>query len=70
MVITVVENHQKSRIIKKPPKSTIFGIFNELLFIQNVNVARFARKIECDFSLIFKLVRDYDTSLGKLIQSL
>ena len=46
---TVVENHQKSRIIKKPPKSTIFGIFNELLSIQSVNVARFARNIECDF---------------------
>ena len=27
----------------------IFGIFNELLSTQNVNVARFARNIECDF---------------------
>ena len=25
------------------------GIFNELLSTQNVNVARFARNIECDF---------------------
>ena len=47
-----------------------FWHFKKLLSTQNVNVARFARKIECDFSLIFKLVRDYDTSLGKLIQSL
>ena len=53
-VSTVVENHQKSRIIKKPPKSTIFGIFNELLFIQNVNVARFARNIEWDFFCDFQ----------------
>ena len=34
---------------KKPPKQTIFGIFNELLSTQNVNVARFDRNIECDF---------------------
>ena len=31
----------------------IFGIFNELLSIQNVNVARFARNVECDFFLRF-----------------
>ena len=30
-------------------KLTIFGIFNELLATQNVNVARFARNVECDF---------------------
>ena len=34
---------------KNSPKLTIFGIFNELLSTQNVNVARFARNIECDF---------------------
>ena len=28
---------------------TIFGIFNELLATQNVDVARFARNVECDF---------------------
>ena len=28
---------------------TIFGIFNEFLSTQNVNVARFARNVECDF---------------------
>ena len=37
------------------PKLTIFGIFNELLSTQNVNVARFARNVECDFFGIFKL---------------
>ena len=47
--ITVFENHQKSRIFKKSPKWTIFGIFNELLSTQNGNVARFARNVECDF---------------------
>ena len=31
----------------------IFGIFNELLSNQNVNVARFARNVECDFFVIF-----------------
>ena len=46
---TVFENHQKSRIFQKSPKLTIFGIFNQLLSTQNVNVARFARKVECDF---------------------
>ena len=30
-------------------KWTIFGIFNELLSTQNVNVARFARNVEWDF---------------------
>ena len=26
-----------------------FGIFNELLATQNVNLARFARNVKCDF---------------------
>ena len=30
-------------------KWTIFGIFNKLLYSQNVNVTRFTRKVECDF---------------------
>ena len=38
---------------KNSPKWTIFGIFNQLLSIQNVNVARFARIVEWDFSVIF-----------------
>ena len=29
--------------------STFIGILNELLSIQNVNVARFTRNVECDF---------------------
>ena len=36
------------------PKLTIFGIFNELLSTQNVNVARFARNIEWDFFCDFQ----------------
>ena len=32
----------------------IFGIFNELLSTQNVNVARFARNVEWDIFVIFK----------------
>ena len=31
-----------------------FGIFNELLSTQNVNVARFARNVECDFFCDFQ----------------
>ena len=34
---------------KNSPTLTIFGIFNELLSTQNVNVACFARNDECDF---------------------
>ena len=39
----------KLKVFKKSPKLTIFGIFNDLLSTQNVNVARFARNVECDF---------------------
>ena len=39
---------------KKSLKLPGFGIFNELLSSQNVKEARFARNIECDFSVIFK----------------
>ena len=31
-----------------------FGIFNELLSTQNVNIARFARNVECDFFCDFQ----------------
>ena len=34
---------------QKLAKIDPFGIFNELLSTQNVNVARFARNVECDF---------------------
>ena len=39
----------KLQFFKKSPKLTIFGIFSELLSTQNINVARFARSVECDF---------------------
>ena len=37
---------RKLLVFKNSPKWTIFGIFNELLSTQNVNVARFARNVE------------------------
>ena len=40
---------RKFQVFKKSPKLTIFGIFNQFLSTQNVNVARFARNVECDF---------------------
>ena len=45
----VILFYRKLQVCENSPKSTIFGIFNELLSIQNVNVARFARHVECDF---------------------
>ena len=39
---------------QKLAKLTIFGIFNELLSTQNVNVARFARNVECNFFCDFQ----------------
>ena len=39
---------------QKLAKLTIFGVFNELLSPQNVNVARFARNLECDFFCDFQ----------------
>ena len=44
---------RKLQIFKNSPKLIIFGIFHELLSTQNVNVAGFARNIECDFSVDF-----------------
>ena len=41
-------------VFKNSPKLTIFGIFKQLLSTQNVNVARFARNIECDFFCDFQ----------------
>ena len=37
------------QVFKNLPKLTILGIFNELLSMQNLNVARFARNVEWDF---------------------
>ena len=39
---------------QKLAKVTILGTFNELLFTQNVNVARSARNVECDFFCDFQ----------------
>ena len=36
----------KLQVLKNSPKWIIFGIFNQLLSTQNVNVARFARNVE------------------------
>ena len=44
----------KLQVFKISSKWTIFGIFNELLSTQNVNVARFARNVEWDFFCDFK----------------
>ena len=44
----------KLQVFKTSPKLAIFGIFNELLYPQNVNAARFARKVERDFFLNFQ----------------
>ena len=46
---------------QKLTKLTIFGILNELLSTQNVNVARFARNVECDFLYCMHLL---SVSLG------
>ena len=51
----------KIQVFKNSPKLTIFGIFNELLATQNVNVARFARNVNLlteTFSVIFKHCAD------------
>ena len=37
---------RKLQVFKNSPKLTVFGIFNELLSTQDVNVARFARNVE------------------------
>ena len=47
---------RKFQVFKKSPKLTIFGIFNELLSTQNVNVARFARNVEWDFFGNFQIL--------------
>ena len=37
---------RKLQVFKNSPKWSIFGISNQLLSTQNVNVARFARNVE------------------------
>ena len=39
---------------KSPHNRPYFGIFNALLSTQIVNVARFARNVECDFFCDFQ----------------
>ena len=45
---------RKFQCFKNSPKWTNFGIFNELLSRQNVNVARFARNAKCGFFYDFQ----------------
>ena len=45
---------RKLQVFKYSPKWTIFGIFNLLLSIQNVNVAGFARNVVWDFFCDFQ----------------
>ena len=45
---------RKLQVFKNSSKWTIFGIFNELLSTQFVNVARFARNVELDFLCDFQ----------------
>ena len=54
MTFLVTLFDRKLQVFKNSPKLTIFCIFGELLATQNVNVARFARNFEWDFSVIFK----------------
>ena len=44
----------------KLAKLTIFGIFNERLSAQNVNVARFARNIECSLGSKYDWTREFE----------
>ena len=57
---------KKSLIFKKSSKWSIFGTFNELLSTQNVNVARFARNVECDFFSDFQTLFGPTTPKGLL----
>ena len=50
----VKKSPEMSHFQKTRQKLTIFGIFNELLSTQNVNVARFARTVKCDFLADFQ----------------
>ena len=58
---------RKLQVFKNSPKWTIFGILNQLLSTQNVNVARFARDVEwyffCDFQTPCKCVMPINIQL-------
>ena len=41
-----IENYSKMSLFDSKLQDFIFGIYNELLPTQNVNVARFARNVE------------------------
>ena len=43
---------------------TIFGFFDELLYVQNINVARFARNVEWDFFCNFETLCCFKTLFG------
>ena len=49
----------KASDFQKLVKLTIFGIFDDLLSTQNVNVARFARNVEWDFFVWFSNTLKY-----------
>ena len=55
---------RKLQTFKNSPKWTIFCI----LSTQNVNVARFARNVECDFFVIFKHCDTRKTGVLNLVQ--
>ena len=55
------------QVFKNSPKLTIFGIFNEFLSTQNVNVARFARNNEWDLIVWLTWNKSSDFSNGKAI---
>ena len=50
---------RKLQVFKHSPKWTVFGIYNELLSTQNINVARFARNVKCDFFCDFQTLWSY-----------
>ena len=58
-------------MFKNSPKRTIFGIFNELLYTQNVNVARFARSQCWILSFLISFSGDEILALnGKSLQGM
>ena len=54
----------ETSLLVKVDKLVIFGIFNNLLSTQNVNVARSARIIECDFFCDFQTLCKVDLIAG------
>ena len=47
---------RKLQVFKNSPNWVFYGIFNQLLSTQNVNVARFARNVEWDFFAKIQIV--------------